>query len=302
MRLINLLAASLVVFLVSSSLLVWFYPTTRDFDPENPFWNGSKNSVKLIEAKPIDNLNELPESSEKAVLIEIPYEPLSEQELVKLSDFLTDEGVLILMDDYGYGNMLLEHLDLSVRFANTPLLDPLFCYKNKWLPKITNVSQTLGVECIVLNHATALVNVSKEVEVVAWSSSFSFLDTDGDSYWSEGEPIGPLPVSALTRVGGGLLILVSDPSILINSMIDMADNRMFLSALIDLGGRGREVLLDTSHVPETTLEEAKAVLKSVRDFLALPCITPPVVAVIIVIATRSLWSKARGEQVERRAG
>ena len=111
-------------------------------------------------------------------MLSIPYLEYSNTELKSIEQFVDDGGTLLLMDDYGYGNSLLEYLDLDVRFSNRPLLDPLFCFKNQRMPKITDFStevQENNINIMVLNHATTLAN-TVDVEVIAWSSDTSFLD------------------------------------------------------------------------------------------------------------------------------
>ena len=80
-----------------------------------------------------------------------------------------------MMDDYGYGNSVLAFLGVGVRFTNEPLLDPLFCHKNQWLPKIVDFAPEVdesGIGVIVLNHATSLTSL-EQGEIIAWSSSTS---------------------------------------------------------------------------------------------------------------------------------
>jgi len=223
-------------------------------------------------------------------LIVIPYLDFTEAELDKLKDYVLKGGTLLILDDYGYGNKILEYFGLSQRFSGAPLLDPLFNYKNKQFPKVMDFTPEIeGVEGILLNHASSLSGVSEE-EVLAWSSQFSFLDLDNNSAWDEGEPMGPLPVAAHIKLSEGNIVLVADPSILINSM-DMEDNYRFIKKLIEIENPNPVVFIDQSHLPGAALDEAKGVLATVQANLRTPLGTIGLIAVILILILRPVWRR-----------
>lgn len=261
---------------------------------DNPFWNGFTIVAARLEATPIRSLDELPISPEGTVLALVPYEPFSNAELERLKEHVIHGGALMLLDDYGHGNQVLSHLAVEMRFAGKPLLDPLFNHKNRWLPKITGFEKGVmgNVESVVLNHASSLNNTGGAT-VVAWSSRFGFLDLNEDSGWTPGEPTGPLPVAAYVKVGEGYLIVVSDPSLLINGMIDMEDNLSFTRILVKLRppGANTRILIDQSHVPKTALDDAKETLKLFYGVVSSPLGTLGLVGLILVVTLKPLWSR-----------
>ncbi len=230
MRVSSILSTVVVLILVISLLCIWFYPSVQDFMASNMMWNGIRNFNSEFGADNIDSLSDLPELPEKTVLIAIPYLDYSDKELSGMKRFVDDGGTLLLMDDYGYGNSVLAYFGVGVRFTNKPLLDPLFSYKNQSMPRRTEFAAEVkesGIDVIMLNHATTLTNVI-ESEAIAWSSSASFLDINEDGSWEQGEPKGPLAVATEFRLGQGTLALVSDPSIMINTMVDRDGNYSFI--------------------------------------------------------------------------
>jgi len=274
---------------------VWFYPSSEDFRADNPFWNGMVAFAKDFDASPLGSLEELPGAPEGSVLVLVPYLSFSEPELERLEQYVSAGGDLILLDDYGYGNEVLDYLGVRARFAGAPLLDPLFNYKNQWLPRVTDfapVPATEGVESLMLNHATSLADIS-EAEVLAWSSPFSFADLDRSTIRDEGEPMGPFTVAAEVAAGRGRLVLVSDPSILINCMGDKDDNLTFISNLLHVRSPDAEVLVDQSHVPQAALDEAKGTLATVRSALASPFAALSVVAALLVVTLSPIWRRKR---------
>ncbi len=172
-------------------------------------------------------------------------------------------------------------------------MDPLYNYKNKRLPRITHfgaVPVAEDVESIVLNHATSLSGVSG-LEIIAWSSRFSFLDLDNSSIWESKEPKGPFPIAAALPVDEGYMVLVADPSILINSMEGIADNHTFIEAMVKIQDQQPTILLDHSHLPSASLDDAKDVLATTRSWFASPLEISGLAVVALIVVLSPLWRK-----------
>ena len=298
MRVSSVLFAVVALTLVISLLCIWFVPSIQDFMASNSMWSGIKSFNNEFSADSIESLDELPDVVEEKVLVAIPYLEYSNEELSKVKRFVDNGGTLLLMDDYGYGNSVLAYLGVGIRFTNKPLLDPLFCYKNQWLPRITDFApeaKESGIEVIVLNHATTLTNV-EEAEVIAWSSTTSFLDINENESRDEGEPKGPFPVAAKLQLGKGTLILASDPSIMINSMVGRDDNHSFMRYLTTYKGEQKRILIDTSHLTQTPLDVSKTGLNKVREILSSPYPVLGFVALVFVVVSR--YTLKKGETID----
>ena len=152
--------------------------------------------------------------------------------------------------------------------ATNSLVDPLFAYKNRYLPRIVDFPGPLseGVVSIVLNHATAIAQTGG-MTVIARSSVASFLDTQGTGKRDYRATGGPFPVAAVGRAGSGYVVLISNPSILMNGMLHIGQNARFLQNVFALGGLDARVYLDTAHVPHAPLDIAKGRLTRAREFL-----------------------------------
>jgi hypothetical protein len=207
--------------------------------------------------------------------------------MIKIKTFVNSGGTLLLMNDFGFGNPILEYLNIDCRFSGAPLLDPLFCYQNQWFPRITDFNAAAispDVHEIVLNHATGLINTSN-TEVYAWSSSHAYLDLNGNESQDNNEPGGPIPVAAKINFGGGTIILVSDPSILINSMLVKDDNLLFINDLLNSQVNKGQVLLDTSHLVKDPMEITKSKLIDIRKFLTQPWAILSILAILFIITS-----------------
>ena len=291
-RFLVMLTIALVIIL---TVVMWFSPTNDDFRTDNPFWNGAKSASSSYPVSPLESLSNLPPSPKGSTLILIPYLQSSSTELEALNSFTTQGGTLILADDYEYGNQVLEYLGLKARFSGQPLLDPLANYKNKWFPRISPLqssSLTNNIESLVFNHATCLTDV-EATDVLAQSSSFSFLDLNGNQVWEEDEPTGPLPVISQHNLGSGQIILISDPSIFINSMETLASNYNFMQNIAAL--TPSNLLIDQSHLPPSNLHQTKNLLARIHGFLITPLGTLGLVILALTITLMPLWHKKKTE-------
>jgi len=253
-----------------SLVSIWFYPSIQDFMASNKMWNGIRDFTDEFRAENIDSLDNLSDQTGNSVLVSIPYMDYTSEELSQIEQFVVDGNLLLLLDDFGFGNSILEYLGIQARFSNNILLDPLFNYKNQYLPRITNFSSEIkesGIEAITFNHATTLTNVEPS-QILATSSSTSFADTNLNGVQDEGEPTGPLVVAAEYKLGQGTVILVSDPSITINTMVGQNDNYNFIRYLTVLNGEPEGILLDRSHITKTPLDFSKINLENIRGMLA----------------------------------
>jgi hypothetical protein len=215
--------------------------------------------------------------------------------MARLQRFVEGGGRLVLMDDYGYGNRILTHMGVGITFSAQPLLDPLFCYQNQQMPRITDFSsqvQERGISVVTLDRATALSNVDAS-QVIAWSSPTSFLDLDNDGSWQEGEPEGPFPVAAEFRLGSGTVDVVSCPGMMINSLYQKDDNLLFLKYCAGYEAGTERILVDSSHLSTTPLDVSKIRLLYIQQRLSNPYAVLGIL--LLVFLTVSVYTLRKGE-------
>jgi len=296
MKTSDVLVAVAALIIVVSLVCIWLSPSVQDFMAANSLWNGVKDFSSEVNAASLDSLEELPESPQGKTLVAIPYLQYGDEDLPEIRNFVTEGGNLLLMDDYGYGNSVLEYLGVDARFTGEALLDPLFCYRNQWLPRITDFSPELeesGVKVLVLNHATSLTNVA-ESDVIAWSSSSSFLDLDEDESWRN-EPQGPFPIAAKFKLGKGTVALLSDPSIMINSMVRKDDNYSFVKYLAGSDPESEQLLIDRSHLQKDPRDESQIGLTNLRRVFSMPYPLLGLIAVVFIVVFR--YTLKKGETI-----
>ncbi|HSV48841.1 MAG TPA: DUF4350 domain-containing protein [Candidatus Acidoferrales bacterium] len=284
-----------MVILLGSCVVIWFYPPTGDYRVDNPSWNGFSELNKATNAESLGSLTDLPSSGAGTALIVVPYSQYSQEELSLISRYVASGGTLILMDDYGSGNQVLGGLGLDARFSGQTLLDPLYNYKNKNFPTITDFASTsanVNVSSVILNHATHLTNVDG-MTVIAYSSTFSFSDGNGDGTYDSDEITGSLPVVAYTKSGQGYVVVVSDPSLAINGMINLDDNSAFMTQVLSIGGGNPQIYIDQSHLQSTALDQSKAVLATVYSMVASPLGTLTLIVVVLAYSLNRFWKRGK---------
>ena len=275
----------LVVFV--SLAAIWFYPSVQAFMASNTMWNGINKFSKEFNVQNVDSVAALPAAPKNDVLIAVPYIPYTTDELTQMKQFVANGGKLIMLDDFGYGNSFLEYAGIAARFDNTPLLDPLFNYKNEYFPRILDFNTDVtasGIKMIAFNHGTTLSGVSQS-QALAWSSNMSFLDTNQNGNWDQDESKGPFVVAASYNLGKGTLDLVSDSSPIINAVAGNNDNKLFVNYLINSNGTPDKVLFDRSHVTKSPLDASKIQLANARRVLSNPYTLVGIIALVFVIIT-----------------
>lgn len=255
--------------LLGLSLVVPVVSTTTDFSIYNSGWNGtSRLAVKTYKAgvfvptlalrssgtevdPVVRSLSAAGVDPARGTIIIIgPSKGFSKADGAFVQSFLANGGLVVLADDFGTGNSLLGQLNTTSRFTGKLVIDLAFEKK----PEFAVAYNFYGphellsnVSLLLLNYPTAIIP-SRNATVLATTSSASWMDMDGDEFRDSNEPAGPFPLLTVERVGKGTLVLLSDPSVLINSMSERLDNGVFVDNLLAFASKGRsQVLIDESH-------------------------------------------------------
>jgi len=281
-------------------LLIYFVPPLDDFEPKNPYWNGLSDMHTLLDINIISDVKELSriDNPESHVLLVIgPSNPYSLDEVNTIRDFINKGGMLILADEFGSGNELLKGLGVNVRLNGSLLIDPLFKERSSRIPKITDFDKKIlsyNITQIFLNYATVIQG--SNLKPLASSSSFSYLDLNHNFKYDKGEPKGPFFVMAEINYGKGSIVIISDSSIFINSMLSKGDN---LALIKGLKG-SRKLILDTSHFSIGLFTKLKVTLMLVFGIISVPeaRYTIALIAVALVLKVKFKAIKPKVDKVE----
>lgn len=251
-------------------------PFLVDFSIYNPAFNGCQQfrldlNRNGYEVKPLLSslsvLSRYPNSTCLIIGPAIPfYNPVEVSELAK---FVREGGGLLIADDFGTGETLLFQLfpmlGLPIPvFTQHILYEPTDANFTAWTsaPLITNFiggyNFTQGVSQVLLNFACTLVgvlpgNVAATSSLVSWSDMNDNLAIDVPP-----DIQGPQTVIAaydLNQIGLGYgrIVVVSDPSIFNDDMINRVDNRLLATNIVDWLAQGRggseyPIIVDEVHL------------------------------------------------------
>ncbi|MFC6954598.1 DUF4350 domain-containing protein [Halorubellus litoreus] len=225
--------------------------STAAFGGYNPAWDGSEDARVLAaehgettvvrDAEAYESL-----SSNATAVVLSPVSEYDQASLSAVRAFVERGGTLVVAGDFGGGaNALLSGVGAEARIDGRLLRDERRYGATPAMPLATNVTNstyTRGVDRLALNYPS-VVNATDDVRVLARSSSFSYLDVNRNDALDDAETLGARPVVTAESVGDGTVVVVSDPSLFINTMLDRQDNRAFVVALADDG----PVAFDYSH-------------------------------------------------------
>jgi len=230
---------SILIILFSLISLLITVPSTDDFSLYNPLWNGISTLHDEYGFKYV-HLSDLKSIPSNCLVFIFPSRPIDESQTEVLEAFLKRGGTLILLDEYGYSNGFLHSIGSEIKVTSSLLRDPLYKWRSSEFP-CAWINFEGKIFKIYLNYASTLY--AGKAKVLGVSSYFSFSDKDLDGSHDAGEPSGKMCVAASYRFGKGLLIIFSDSSIFLNSMLNLGENKLLLENLI----RDREpyVLKDT---------------------------------------------------------
>jgi hypothetical protein len=231
---IILFVATLTI-LIAILYIINYLPSVQVFGDINPYWNGLSLLKSKLNAIRLTTYSSLPTFGQDFVLIIIgPQKPFYEEEIDNIERFLNNGGLLILADNFGSGNQLLNGLGLDARFGNQTVNDPVFNFGNSLI--LRGFSSIQNLKNLSLYYSTYLILDSKH-DLIASTSVFSYIKINNT------EKFGPFPVVASINYGKGKIILIATPYIWVNSFINEGDNAKLLYFLI----QNRTAILDVLH-------------------------------------------------------
>lgn len=172
----------------------------------------------------------------------------SEFEAKAINEFLGQGGSVVLADDFGYGNSAIKGFQsVGVSFFNDPLYD-LRGWKRGDNASIVHLQAQpttwSGSYELYWSQATALQRTKSISSIHAYSSPNSFVDLDHDGKGGPEEvanqSVGGIPVIAEVEVGdnGGKMVIIGDPSMFINDLLEVDDNWEFTRDMVAYLAKG----------------------------------------------------------------
>lgn len=261
-----LVALSLTVV---GALVIAAGMSSASFGLYNPAWDGTSELRAEVEAVGVASAivqdtvayDDVDPNNAIAVVLS-PAASYGQADAAQLRAFVEAGGTLLVAEDFGpHADPLLAAVGASARFDGGLLRDEREHDRSPAMPVATDVTPhplTGGASQVTFNHGTAVE--TNGATVLVNSSAYAYLDRNRDGRPGVDETVGVYPVATVERVGDGRVVVVGDPSVFINAMLDRPDNRAFTRGLL---GTHDRMLIDVSHAAR--LPPLAAALLVVRD-------------------------------------
>ncbi|MGC8542491.1 MAG: DUF4350 domain-containing protein [Vulcanisaeta sp.] len=276
----NYIVIVLVIFIAVMLIAPPLLPVPDPYSAYNIYWNGYSKAVHVCNAS-ISYYR----ISNASVIIMIPMIKPSVGFVNQLINFTRSGGTLIILSNgIYYGNYILKTMGIDASISETPIVDPIMNYINEHLPLAvinSKYADVIGAKYIVLDNSSyILISNGYNYDVITWTSSYSM----------SGDLKGPFPVIVSIPYGNGTVILIADPSIFMNSLLNYYGNEQLLKWLCS----GKRVIYLEGFIEKVT---PLAFLRMFDDYLYAGfsaggikylLITLPLILLIIWIIVRGI--------------
>lgn len=228
---------TIAVLLVSSLILTLHLSTTgEEFSRYNVGWTGTSGFFADLDRHTTTDIaspSDLTGYKNATLVLIAPDHTFTTAEGALYRDFVARGNTLLLADDFGSGNSLLQSLGsgMTIRQGNLSSLDRAYADPSMVVVSpVGNTSFFLPGSSIVLDRAATITGG----EPLLKTTIFSWLDVISDKDQKSVKVLGTHTVMAQEKIGNGTLYVLSDPSIFINGMKDPGApyaNRLFLAEI-----------------------------------------------------------------------
>jgi hypothetical protein len=278
-----LLAAILVLTVHVSS-------NNLEFSRYNDGWNGTSSFFSDLDRHHVGMVADPKElgsfRNTTLLLVIAPSRQPTGAELAAYRAFLDRGNTLFLADDFGNGNAILDGIGSRITILDGNLSSIDREYNDPYSVAVyrrANTSITKNTVRLVLNHPAALDGG----EPLYMTSVLSWIDETGDKRLTSIDVMGQFPVMAEESVGQGKVVVLSDPSIFINSMQESdqpGDNRNFIR---DLTRNNMTVVIDQMNSRTRDAEGFSEILHLIRTTIAIELLS----LTLLVLAAIGLWRR-----------
>ncbi|MEM2511780.1 MAG: hypothetical protein QXX61_01460 [Ignisphaera sp.] len=208
-------------------------PSTTPYSPFNTGGNGYSNllSIKSINVNFVKDAREL--NQKTLVIIPLRRNPGNAiNQLVE--DMLKYGTTIVILDEDGYSNNLLEYLRIKARVEIYKVLDEVSKIRSREFPLIELVLGNNTMKIATYRPSYIILDEENTVSV-AKTSRYAYADVDRNGYYTVGESMGEYLIACSWKINNGVLWLVADLDLFANNLMDLGDNIDFLYKLMSSG-------------------------------------------------------------------
>jgi len=278
-----LLAAALV-------LTVHLSANTLEFSRYNTGWNGTSQFFSDLDRHHVSMITDFAQlascPNNTVLLVIAPARKPPEKEISAYRAFVERGNTIVLADDFGSGNDMLRGIGSRIFILEGNLSSIDREYADPYsvvVYRTANETITGHSAALVLNRPAPLAGG----EPLFMTSIMSWIDENGDRRINSDEVMGKFPVMSAETIGRGRVVVLSDPSIFINSMQDLDpqwDNRRFVQDILNANGT---VLIDQMNSRTRDAEGISEILHLIRTTIT----TELLFLGVLVLAAAWAWRR-----------
>jgi hypothetical protein len=257
---------------IGVALFVGASTSATAFGAYNPAWDGTaefrtlaaEGGTTVTVARETERYDGVDREGTVAVVLS-PGQPYTAAELDSIRSFVREGGTLLVAEDFGpRGNGLLAGVGTDARVDGRLLRDERANYRTPAMPVATDITDhpmTRGVRDLALNHGTAVR--PGDARVLVNTSEYAYLDANRSGDIDDDERVGRYPVVTTEDVGDGRVVVVGDPSVFLNAMLEREGSSEFARRTTAT----ERVVVDVSHTERVPPLAALGIVLDQRPWL-----------------------------------
>jgi len=201
-------------------LLLHISTSSYEYSRYNLEWNGTSiffNSAISAGAGEIRESAQLTGKERSILLIIAPEGTFTGEEIADIFEFIARGNIVVLADESGSGNNLLEGLESEIRIipANITSIDRYYDDSSSVIAYPSSRDPlNAGTDSLILNRPAYV----RGGQPVFSTSILTWIDGNGNGRIDEMEELGIYSIISREDIGNGILYVLADPSIFINGM------------------------------------------------------------------------------------
>ncbi|AGB02473.1 DUF4350 domain-containing protein [Methanoregula formicica] len=277
---------------VAALVLLFLHLSANDmeFSRYNTGWNGTSaffsdlGRDRTIEVFDPGVLDKQPGNA--TLLILAPHRSPTEREIAGYKAFLAGGHTIILADDFGAGNEILAGIGSRVTITPVNISSLDRQYADPYLIIAYRTQETgpfVMPSEITLNGAALLEGGSPLV----LTSVMSWADRNANNRLNAGEEMGTLPVMVQESIGPGRLVVLSDPSIFVNTMYLQPENANNRALIDNLTTQDSFLLIDQMNSRTADAKGLSGILHVVRNTVIIEIL----IFCLLILGIAWAWRK-----------
>ena len=231
-------------------------------------WGYSKLSRDVTWVQSIQDLKTVDSSRTLLIIARENYLDRDEVEVIK--EFIEKNGLALIYGEPLFIVDFLANLGVDAEYLGD-VVDPVNTFDDNvvhiYIDHINSSAFLVSPYTIAIHN----INSSISIEVIAFTSTISYLDKNGNGYYDIGEPLDRYPVVFLIHIGSGEIVVFCARGVLTNNVVDL--NRGLLEILL----KNRVGVLDQSWVKHNSFLYLKLYLVTARG------VSPIYISIAVVL-------------------